>query len=611
LAIELAAARTRAFTVAQIAERLDDRFRLLTGGSRTAMARQQTLRAVVDWSYALLFADERRVFERLSVFPGGCTLDEAEAVCAGLDLDPVELADNISGLVDKSLLLLDRAGGEPRYRMLQTLSQYGRERLVEHGDADTTYLAMATHLAALCARGREAFRGIDQREWFRAVDAERDNLRTAFSWALGAGDKELALTIAAELSFARWIAGGSAEGFQWINDALALDGEVDPFTLGRALAWRGFVGFITGHRDGFDGWFDRALELLRANGEPVFAAHALSFYTQLVDATGQRDRSIALNHELLALLASSTDPWARPATAWVEAALAVQERNDFAAYEDRLREAAAAYDDVGDQFMTAICRDLLAELAENRGDLDDSAAALRQALGIVTGWDMKTFEAALMARLGRVAVQDLDAGAEALVRRALERAEELSFGPGRAMSLNALANLRRQQGRLDEAEAAAHTALGFYRAAPDLRFSSSFSRAPTAFDVPAGAATSLSVLGFVAEARGDAHAAAGWHRAAFQELAATGHPRVSPLALEGLAAALLLTGEATAAARLLGCSEQLRAAFGARPTPAEARDVERTREATVIALGADGFDAAWTTGAQAEARDLVTALAPA
>ncbi len=112
LAIELAAARTSAFTVSQIAERLDDRFRLLSGGARTAMARQQTLRAVVDWSYDLLFEDERRVFERLSVFPAGCTIDAAEAVCAIDDLDEADVVDSVAGLVDKSLLVVDRSGSE-------------------------------------------------------------------------------------------------------------------------------------------------------------------------------------------------------------------------------------------------------------------------------------------------------------------------------------------------------------------------------------------------------------------------------------------------------------------------------------------------------------------
>ncbi|HEY1281575.1 MAG TPA: BTAD domain-containing putative transcriptional regulator, partial [Acidimicrobiales bacterium] len=126
LAIELAAARSRAFTVNQLSERLDDRFRLLTGGARTALPRQQTLRAVADWSYDLLFADERKVFERLSVFTNGCTLEGAEAVCADDELPADAGADIVGRLADKSLVIADGSG---RYRLLQTLAHYGRERL--------------------------------------------------------------------------------------------------------------------------------------------------------------------------------------------------------------------------------------------------------------------------------------------------------------------------------------------------------------------------------------------------------------------------------------------------------------------------------------------------
>ena len=154
LAIELAAARTRAFPIAQIAARLNDRFRLLTGGSRTALPRQQTLRAVVDWSYELLFDDEQRVFERLSVFPGGCDLETAEAVCADDAIAAADVADHLHALVDKSLVVAVPVVGGVRFTQLQTLAQYGRERLTERGDAVRIRDAMAAHFAQLCSRER-------------------------------------------------------------------------------------------------------------------------------------------------------------------------------------------------------------------------------------------------------------------------------------------------------------------------------------------------------------------------------------------------------------------------------------------------------------------------
>ena len=151
LAIELAAARTRAIPIPQISSRLNDRFRLLTGGSRTALPRQQTLRAVVDWSYELLFDDEQRVFERLSVFAGGCDLATAKAVCADETLLADDLDDLIHALVDKSLVIAQRRGDELRFTQLQTLAHYGQEKLAERGEAERIRDAMAAHYARLCS----------------------------------------------------------------------------------------------------------------------------------------------------------------------------------------------------------------------------------------------------------------------------------------------------------------------------------------------------------------------------------------------------------------------------------------------------------------------------
>ena len=143
---------------------------------------------------------------------------------------------------------------------------------------------MAAHLAAICARGREAWRGIHQREWFLTVDAEHDNIRVGFEWALGVGDKELAVGMAADLGYDRWIAGGVAEGLRWLDEAFALPGDLEPFTEGWARFWRAFLAFVGGNRDRNDEQFDDALALLRAHADPVVAAYALSFYSQLVDA---------------------------------------------------------------------------------------------------------------------------------------------------------------------------------------------------------------------------------------------------------------------------------------------------------------------------------------
>jgi hypothetical protein len=177
------------------------------------------------------------------------------------------------------------------------------------------------------------------------------------------------------------------------------------------------------------------------------------------------------------------------------------------------------------------------------------------------------------------------------------------------MSLNSLANLRRRQGRVAEARDAACEALEEYRAAPALGFSSSFSRAPTTFDVPVGVSTSLSVLGFVAEAEDQAATAIEHHRAAYEAVAATAHPRAIPLALEGLAAAVLGVGEPRWAAQLLGRSAEIRAAFGTERTPAEQADADRVEAAVITQIGRDAFTAAVDEGRNATTEGLVIAAA--
>ncbi|MCU1353958.1 MAG: multi-domain regulatory protein, partial [Acidimicrobiales bacterium] len=197
------------------------------------------------------------------------------------------------------------------------------------------------------------------------------------------------------------------------------------------------------------------------------------------------------------------------------------------------------------------------------------------------------------------------ARADQLLQSGLARADDLSFQPIRALALNGLANLRRRQGRLDEAEHAALEALELYRAAPARKFTSSFSRAASPSDVPLGAAASLSVLGFVAEERGDAPQAIEHHRAAYEQASSVVHPRATPLALEGLAAAAALAGDGVWAARLLGCVDRLRSEGRAAPTPGEQLDVDRVLDAATTLLGDSSFAAAFEQGRESSPQDLV------
>ncbi len=195
LAIELAAARTRMMSPQEIAARLDERFRLLTGGSRTAVERHQTLRQAVDWSYDLLDVRERTILDRLGVFSGGFTLDAAEAVVGGDDIDPRDVLDAITQLVDKSLVVAEREHHDTRYRLLETIRTYALERLDAGGATDTMRRRHATWCAGFIAQASVGTQGSDEAAWLERLDREIDNLRAALTWATGADDAELSLSL--------------------------------------------------------------------------------------------------------------------------------------------------------------------------------------------------------------------------------------------------------------------------------------------------------------------------------------------------------------------------------------------------------------------------------
>ena len=228
LAVELAAARLRALPLATLDERLGDRFRLLTGGARTALPRQQTLRAVVDWSYDLLFEDERRLFARLAVFTGGCGLAAAEAVCGDEHLPAGEILDALSRLVDKSLVTASGTGGEARFSQLQTLWQYGRERLGESGEADAMRARHGAHFLQMAEDAHEGLRGAAGPMWRDRLTSELGNLRAALDWYVATGDADAALSLTSGMAWLWYINGDLAEGARWLGDALGTRGRAFP-----------------------------------------------------------------------------------------------------------------------------------------------------------------------------------------------------------------------------------------------------------------------------------------------------------------------------------------------------------------------------------------------
>ncbi|MFC8227207.1 BTAD domain-containing putative transcriptional regulator [Streptomyces sp. NPDC057287] len=228
LAIELAAARLRMLTPRQIADRLDDRFRLLTNGSRTVLPRQQTLRAVVDWSWDLLDEDERTALRRLSVFSGGCTLDAAEAVCANRPQSAYDVAGVLGSLVDKSLVVAAPAvDGRMRYRLLETVGEYAAERLVEAGERDVVERQHLAFYRELARTTDPELRGAGQLAALALLQREYENLRTALRHAVAAGDEQESLSMVLSLAWYWQMRDLRSDALQWAEAVSALG--PDPF----------------------------------------------------------------------------------------------------------------------------------------------------------------------------------------------------------------------------------------------------------------------------------------------------------------------------------------------------------------------------------------------
>jgi DNA-binding CsgD family transcriptional regulator len=245
LAIELAAVRLRALTVGQILNQMDDRFRLLTTGSRAASPRQQTLRAAVEWSLGLLSETERITWRRLSVFAGGFELDPAEAVCSGDGLPRQAVLELVASLVEKSLVTRVEGGLGARYRMLETIRDFGRERLRESGEQPALQRRHRDWYLGLARQVNVHSLGPSQAEWWQRASVELPNLREALHFCLTTpGEAQAGLSIASDLRFYwAWAAGNAREGRRWLDELLQLDPSPTP-ERAMALASSAFLAVL-------------------------------------------------------------------------------------------------------------------------------------------------------------------------------------------------------------------------------------------------------------------------------------------------------------------------------------------------------------------------------
>ena len=373
LAIELAAARVRAMSLDEIVESLHDRFRLLTGGARTAVRRQQTLRASVDWSHALLTEPERVLFRRLAAFMGGFDVDAAQAVAGSGDVERYQVLDQLSLLVDKSLVVASDSRGRTRYRLLETVRQYAQEKLGESGEADAVRSRHRDHYSTLAAP-IDAPAGGDYEQRLDQAEMEIDNLRAAFAWSRENSDTALALTLASSLQ-PLWMARGRVrEGLAWFDTVLthqvAQDVEVAAAVRARALADKAVLDTVFGAADSLDR-AQQAAALARDIDDPAVLVRALTACG--LTAAYNAELAGAYFAEAIELARELDDSWRLSQILTIQASGAIAAGDPIAA-RAAAEEGRDLADAIGNRSDSRHCRICLGVAQAWRGDLAGAVA---------------------------------------------------------------------------------------------------------------------------------------------------------------------------------------------------------------------------------------------
>lgn len=549
LAIELAAARLRTMSLEQLANRLDDRFRLLTGGGRTVLPRHRTLRAVIDWSWDLLTDAERTVLCRLSVFSGGASLEAAEWVCAETAHEVLEL---LTALSEKSLLLTedDRA---PRYRMLGTIKEYAAQRLAEAGEADLARRAHLAYFTELAETADPHLRRAEQMEWLAELELEHDNVGSAMRGAIAAGEANEAMRLAAAAGWYWWLSGHKAEGSELITAAIAVPGEVADET--RAMVYAYVVTFLSaGRGDEHEAseWIHEAHRLNQRSqpGNPLLGlVAALERILQEPDAYARAFEPLLDNE----------DPWVRALARLQLGKMRIVLGHGGRDADAHLEMALADFRAIGERWGISFALTELADRIAVRGEFADACEYYEQAIAVVTEVGavedvirMRSQQAQLYWLLG-----DAESSAAAMAE-AQRYAERVAWPDALAELALAKAELARWNGHAEEAHRQLEVAtamLGDDAQAAGVR------------------AARHDLLGYLADDLGEARA---HHAAACEAASEAGHSPLIARVLVGIADLALRREQYEQAARLLAASAGVRG-LPNRSQPDEARIEQAAR----------------------------------
>ncbi|MCD6032016.1 MAG: adenylate/guanylate cyclase protein [Thermomicrobiales bacterium] len=561
LAIELAAARSRLFTPQALLQRLEKRLPLLTGGARDLPTRQRALRETIAWSYDLLSVDDRILFRHLALFAGGMTLEAAEHVGGrfakgGRGGEGGEsVLDGVERLVEHSLLHMQPEAESdsdvsPRFGMLETIREYGLERLMEEGEADAAGSRHAGYFLQLVERATPELDGPEQGTWLDRIAVEHDNLHVALDWASNQPGEATALRLAAAL-WPFWDARGHyTEGRAWLERALAHDATAPKSVLAAALSGAGSIARMQGDSRRAVDCLQQALRLWQELGDRRGAARALLTLGHVADRQGDLTAAASRFEDALAL-GREIDDSAVIAAALGNLGIVADQQGAYMRAAERYEEALALFRQLGDRRREAASLDNLGIVARAQGRLADATRFYEEAMA---------------------------------VRRAVGDAW------GIAATLGNLGVVTHQGGDLDQARDYYEQSLQGFRTLGDRR----------------GIANTLGNLGVVARQVGDLARAAALQREALQIAWDLGDQVGVATEISGIADVAAVKREPERAARLYGAAATLREAIGVPVTPDDRADHDQSIAAVRAGLDDAQFTTAWNAGSGLSLEDAVT-----
>ena len=556
LAIELAAARINLLPPHALLARLEHRLHLLTSGARDVPARQRTLRNTLEWSYTLLDAAEQRLFRRLSVFAGGCTLDALEAIYTALGDASGQILDGVASLIDNSLLhQTEQEGEELRLVMLETIREYGLEALTARGEMEVTLQAHAIYYLQLAEQGGPNLIGVEQQRWCNRLEREHANLQAALYWSIERKEAELTLRLSDALWWFWLTHNHLSEGRQWLEKALS-------GSEGRVTSVRADVLNVLGLLLLNQGDYEQAERR---------CAESVALYRELGDTVG-----IAWPLHHLALVALDQGEYTRA----------------HSLFEECLTRFSEAGDKIGRAY--SLCH--LALLYNEQGEYEKACSFAEDGLKLFRGLEHGHGISEALFCLVKVFI--VSQSGKAVVHRLLEECLALARETGdesrMADALHVAARDALSQGAVATARSFIEESLAFSKAK----------------GYRAGIIGSLAVLGQVTAAQGDYAQAQAFYEESLTLAREMGFKRLIPANLEGLAAVFAAQGEPMRAARLWGAAEALREAMGMPLPPIEKPGYERSVAAARIQLGGQIFTAIWAEGRTMIPEEVLAAREP-